>query len=293
MAVLNDYLGHMADIVIAHGGTINEFIGDAIFAVFGAPVEHPDHAERAAATALAMQLANDALNRSNAERGRPSFEMGIGLHTGEAVVGNIGSEQRTKYAVVGAAVNLAARVEGCTVGGQILMTAATAERLTDLAEVAPPISVELKGLTAPVALYELRGLSGRFAQRLPETAGDAGVEVHLSVVGAIIEDKRVHADAFTGTVRRLGRRSLEAAVSTDLTALTNVRLKLTYPDPARESGDVYGKVTGTVTRDGARLTRIHLTSVDAMDQAVLAQLLEGASAPGSPAAVSYTPEAPR
>jgi len=293
MAVLNDYLGHMADIVIEHGGTINEFIGDAIFAVFGAPVEHPDHAERAAATALAMQRANDALNRSNAERGRPSFEMGIGLHTGEAVVGNIGSEQRTKYAVVGAAVNLAARVEGCTVGGQILMTAATAERLTDLAEVAPPISVELKGLTAPVALYELRGLSGRFAQRLPEVDGDAEVEVNLPVVGAIIEDKRVHADAFTGAVRRLGRRALEMTVSTDLAALTNVRLKLTYPDPARESADVYGKVTGTITRDGARLTRIHLTSVDAVDQAVLAQLLEGASAPGGPTAVSNISEAPR
>jgi class 3 adenylate cyclase len=293
MEVLNDYLGHMAEVVIAHGGTINEFIGDAIFAVFGAPVEHPDHAERAAATALAMQRANDALNRANAERSRPIFEMGIGLHTGEAVVGNIGSEQRTKYAVVGAAVNLAARVEGCTVGGQILMTAATAGCLTDLAEVAPPISVELKGLTAPVALYELRGLRGRFAQRLPETEGDATVDVDLAVVGAIIEDKRVHANAFTGAVRRLGRRSLEAAVSTELAALMNVRLKLTYPDPARESGDVYGKVTGTVTRDGTRLTRIHLTSVDAMDQAVLAQLLEGASAPGSPAAVSNISEAPR
>jgi adenylate cyclase len=293
MAVLNDYLGHMADIVIAHGGTINEFIGDAIFAVFGAPVGHPDHAERAAATALAMQRANDVLNRANTERGRPSFEMGIGLHTGEAVVGNIGSEQRTKYAVVGAAVNLAARVEGCTVGGQILMTAATAERLTDLAEVAPPISVEMKGLTAPVALYELRGLRGRFAQRLPEAEGDTATEVRLSVVGAIIQDKRVHADSFTGTVHRLGRRALEAALSADLAALTNVRLKLTFPDPARESGDVYGKVTGTVARGGARLTRIHLTSVDAMDQVVLAQLLEGVSAPGSPAAVSNISEGPR
>jgi class 3 adenylate cyclase len=293
MAVLNDYLGHMADVVIAHGGTINEFIGDAIFAVFGAPVEHADHAERAAATALAMQRANDALNRSNAERGRPSFEMGIGLHTGEAVVGNIGSEQRTKYAVVGAAVNLAARVEGCTVGGQILMTAATAERLTDLAEVAPPISVELKGLAGPITLFELRGLRGRFAQRLPEADGEAMVDVDLAVAGAVIEDKRIRADAFTGTVRRLGRRSLEATLSAELAALTNVRLRLTYPDPARESGDVYGKVTATVTRDGVQLARIHLTSVDAMDQAVLAQLLEGASAPGSAAAVSNTPEAAR
>ena len=103
----------------------------------------------------------------------------------------------------------------------------------------------------------------------------------------------MHADAFTGTVRRLGRRSLEVAVSTDLAALTNVRMRLTFPDLGRESGDVYGKVTGMVTGDGARLTRIHLTSVDAMDQAILAQLLEGASAPGSPAAVSNGSEAPR
>ncbi|HEU4371722.1 MAG TPA: adenylate/guanylate cyclase domain-containing protein [Methylomirabilota bacterium] len=293
MDVLNDYLGRMADLVIEHGGTINEFIGDAIFAVFGAPVEHPDHAERAAAAALAMQRAMAALNRDNAARGRPGFEMGIGLHTGEAVVGNIGSEQRTKYAVVGAAVNLAARVEGCTVGGQILVTAATVERLGGLAEVAPPISVELKGLDAPVALYELRALGGRFARRLPEAGGDDGVEVELPVTGAVVEGKRVHAGAFTGTVRRLGRRSLEAAVSVELAALTNVRLRLAYADPARESGDVYGKVTGAVERGGMRLTRIHLTSVDAGDRAVIEGVLAAAAAPAAPRAVSNAGEDPR
>jgi class 3 adenylate cyclase len=292
MEILNDYLGRMADIVIAHGGTINEFIGDAIFAVFGAPVEHVDHAERAAATALAMQVAMDALNRDNAAQGRPRFEMGIGLHTGEAVVGNIGSEQRTKYAVVGAAVNLAARVEGCTVGGQILMTAATVERLGDLADVAAPISVELKGLTAPIALYEIRGLAGRFAQRLPEAAGDEGIEVRLPIAGSVVEDKRVRDEVFRGTVRRLGPRSLEAELDAELAALTNVRVRLTYASPVRESGDVYGKVTGTVTRDGAKLARIHLTSVDTMDQVVLGQLLERAAAPGSPATVSKAVEAP-
>lgn len=293
MDVLNDYLGRMADVVIAHGGTVNEFIGDAIFAVFGAPVEHADHAERAAATALAMQNAMDALNRDNAARGRPRFEMGIGVHTGEAVVGNIGSEQRTKYAVVGAAVNLAARVEGCTVGGQVLVTAATVERLGDLADVAPPVSVELKGLAAPVALYELRGLAGRFAQRRPEVVAEAGIEVTLPVAGSVVQDKRVGDEVFTGTVRRLGPRALEAALDADLAALTNVRLRLAFPAPARDSGDVYGKVTGLVTRAGARLTRIHLTSVDAADQAGLAALLERGVAPVEASVVSNATEAPR
>jgi class 3 adenylate cyclase len=275
MAVLNDYLGRMADIVIEHGGTINEFIGDAIFAVFGAPIEHADHAERAAATALAMQAANDALNEANAARGRPRFEMGIGINTGEAVVGNIGSEQRTKYAVVGAAVNLAARVEGCTVGGQILLTESTVRYLGPVAEVAPPIHAELKGLDAPVALYELRGLTaGRWAQRRPEIA-DPGVSVALPLVGWVVEGKHVSAEAFTGEVRRLGRRYVDVALRDgSLPILTNVRLRLTWTDSGRASGDLYGKITA----ESAGLLRIHLTSVDPGDAALLEAARAGTEA---------------
>ena len=273
MEVLNDYLGTMADIVIEHGGTINEFIGDAIFAVFGAPVEHADHAERAAATALAMQRALETMNRASAERGRPRFEMGIGIHTGEAVVGNIGSEQRTKYAVVGAAVNLAARVEGCTVGGQILMTAATVRALGDLAEVAPPITVDLKGLDAPVALYELRGIGGRFAQRLADDTVEADVEVGLPLTGSVFDGKRVQGDSFSGTVRRLGRHRLDAALEVELAPLTNVRLRLVFPGVPEPSGDIYGKVTGEVTVGTQRLTRIHLTSVDPRDEKAIDALV--------------------
>jgi adenylate cyclase len=265
MEVLNDYLGRMADIVIAHGGTVNEFIGDAVFAVFGAPIEHPDHAERAAATALAMLRAMDELNEANVTRGRPRFEMGVGINTGEAVVGNIGSEQRTKYSVVGAAVNLAARVESCTVGGQVLISESTVRYLGALADVAAPIHAELKGLDAPVALYELRGLAGRWAQRR-DAASDAGVAVTLPLVGWIVEGKQVRADAFTGEVRRLGRRHLDVANVPVLAPLTNVRLRLTWTGSGRASGDLYGKVTGEV----GGLLRIHLPSVDPGDESLRA-----------------------
>jgi hypothetical protein len=173
------------------------------------------------------------------------------------------------------------------------MTAATAERLANLAEVAPPVSVELKGLAAPIAVYELRGLAGRFAQRRPEAAAEAGVEVWLGVAASVVDDKRVRDEVLAGTVRRLGPRSLEIALEADLALLTNVRLRLTYAEPAHESGDLYGKVTGVVTRAGARLTRIHLTSVDAADQAVLAALVERGDAPGGPPVVSNAAEAPR
>ena len=277
MGVLNEYLGRMADIIIEYGGTINEFIGDAVFAVFGAPLPHPDHAERAAASALAMQRAMVDINRRYVERGRPRFEMGIGVNTGEAVVGNIGSEQRAKYAVVGSAVNLAARVEGCTVGGQIFLSASTYERIRDLAEVGAPVPVEVKGISQPLLLYELQGLSGRFAQRLPEasTEADPQVEVALPLLCWVIDGKVIAKESLSGVVLRLGTRRLDIHLDAALAPLANVRLRLNYPGLGYDSGDLYGKVVGVEERAGGRVYRIRLTSVDALDQKVLESFLAG------------------
>ena len=215
MELLNDFLARMADIIIAYGGTINEFIGDAIFAVYGAPIPHHDHAERAAASALAMQRAMAEINQAHAERGRPRFEMGIGLNTGEAVVGNIGSEQRAKYAVVGAAVNLAARVEGCTVGGQIFLSPATYERIRDIAEVAAPVPVEVKGIVEPLLLYELRGIAGQFAQRLPDmdTLVEQQVDLSLPLACWVIDGKVVSKTEIAGVVLRPVRVAAPAVLA--------------------------------------------------------------------------------
>ncbi len=281
VAVLNDYLARMADIIIAHGGTINEFIGDAIFAVFGAPASHPDHAERAGGAALAMQRAMREINAAHERRGLPRFEMGIGINTGEAVLGNIGSEQRAKYAVVGHAVNVAGRVEGCTVGGQIFISAATFERIQDIAEVGVPVPVEVKGLSGPLLLYELRGLSGCFGGRLPEmeSGADPQVDVTLPLRAWVIDGKIVSANSVSGVVFRLGTRQLDARLDEPLASLTNVRLRLNYPSLGYDSGDLYGKVLGDDERAGTRLTLIRLTSVEPVDQAMLEGFFESLGVP--------------
>ena len=271
MEILNGYLARMAEIVIAHGGTINEFIGDAIFAVYGAPVAHADHAERAAGTALAMQAAMAEINAEHARRGLPGFEMGIGLHTGEAVVGNIGSEQRAKYAVVGSAVNVASRVESATVGGQVLLTAATLGELGALAHVGPALAVEVKGLAQPLILHELRGLGGRFAREgaAPEPERDVPVDIPLECWP--IDGKMVRPDAMVGRAVRLGRREIRARIDGPMPPLANVKLRLRYPSPLdRHSGALYAKTLGTEA-DG--LVRLRLTALDPSDEQAIAALL--------------------
>src|SRR6185436_17368086 len=113
--MLNNYLGTMADLIVAHQGTIDEFIGDAILAIFGAPERRPDDAARACACAIAMQVAMKEVNAFNVREGLAEVEMGIAVNTGQVIVGNIGSQTRAKYGVVGSHVNLAGRMEGFTV----------------------------------------------------------------------------------------------------------------------------------------------------------------------------------
>ena len=114
--ILNRYLEAMTQVIERYDGVIDEFIGDAILTVFGIPEEKTDDAERAVACALAMQQTLAELNREMVEDGLPMLEMGIGINTGPVVVGNLGSEARTKYGIVGAVVNIASRIESNTLG---------------------------------------------------------------------------------------------------------------------------------------------------------------------------------
>jgi adenylate cyclase len=213
------------------------------------------------------------INGQHAASGLPRFEMGIGVNTGEAVVGNIGSEQRAKYAVVGSAVNVAARVEGATVGGQVFITTATYELIRDVAEVAEPVAIQMKGLTEALLLYDLRALGGRFAPppAAPDHDPDAGVS--LPVRCWVIEGKIVGAARIDGRVLRIGPRELLARLDRPLPPLTNVKLRLDYPDGGGESADVYGKVTREEPDDAGPLTRIHFTSMNEVDRKAVEALV--------------------
>jgi class 3 adenylate cyclase len=125
---LNLYLESMVEVISRYEGTIDEIIGDAILVIFGAPMASQDHADKAVACGLAMQLAMTDVNQRLTAKSASALEMGIGIHTGRVIVGNIGSLRRTKYAAVGSNVNLAGRIESFTTGGQLLISENTRAR---------------------------------------------------------------------------------------------------------------------------------------------------------------------
>ena len=157
--LLNRYFGALTPVIIQHGGVIDEIIGDAIFVLFGAPFGRPDDPERAVRCAWAMQEALEAFNADSRRRGLPELAMGIGLHVGTVVAGNIGSPERVKYGVVGPAVNLLARIQTLTVGGEILMSDALLARVGAVATAGPGREERVKGVSEPVTIHRLLGVA--------------------------------------------------------------------------------------------------------------------------------------
>ena len=165
--MLNHYLGEMIEIINAWQGNILEFVGDAIVVVFGAPRENEYAARDAVACAVAMQRRMDEVNRWNREQGYPDIAMGIGIHTGDEILGNIGSQTRTKYDMIGRNVNLTSRIEGFTRGGQILVSTELLEAAGDQVVVneAGSILVRPKGIQTDIWLHDVIGFG---SQRIPE-----------------------------------------------------------------------------------------------------------------------------
>jgi adenylate cyclase len=268
VTILNIYLGAMAEVIERYRGSINEFIGDAILAVFGAPITAEDNAERAVACALAMQLAMDDVNTTLRAQGLPALEMGIGVHTGEVVVGNIGSQKRAKYGVVGSHVNMASRIETYTVGGQVLISQSTAGELGDRLQTRRSFQILPKGAREALTIYDVVGTTGAHELTLRESTADlrrlaAAAPAHFTV----LEGKDASFEPVPTTLLALDERGDAVLAATHVPeVMANIKFSL----DSVEDEVAYAKVLDASPLEGH--FRVRLAAVPPRLAAALAVL---------------------
>jgi adenylate cyclase len=252
MAIVNHHLGTMVEVITQYQGTIDEFIGDSIFVIFGAPAQRFDDTQRAVACAVAMQLAMVSVNAHLRASGLPEVQMGVGVHTGDVVVGNIGSDKRTKYGVVGSHVNLTARIESYTVGGQILVSEATQSEVASLLHIAARLEVETKGVDEPLVLYDVRGIGGDYNLFLPESVETfVPLQETLPIRYTILEGKYLSEATSMGAIVALSTTGGEIYSDTPLALWSDMKIQLTDRYGERHLGNFYAKVMGYLPEEGA------------------------------------------
>jgi adenylate cyclase len=243
---LNQYLALMTEVITSYQGTIDEFMGDAILVLFGAPIARADDADRALACALAMQLAMPRLINQFDKLDRPMqavaeyLEMGIAIHTGEVIVGNIGSLKRAKYGIVGSNINLVSRIESHTVGQQILISAATHDAVVTPIGVENLPAFQAKGFAEPITIYDLQSIGGKYNLTLPDRDQPLIKLTDPIVVECVVlDEKQIKTAPVLGTITHISRSHAQLQINQTLTTYTDVKLHW-------RSADCYAKVIDVI-----------------------------------------------
>ncbi len=279
VALLNHYLSGMIEITQRTGGTIDNIIGDAILVLFGAPVAMPDAAQRAVCCALEMQKAMQEVNEHNFQKGWPEIEMGIALHTAEVVVGNIGSTKRSKYGVVGQPVNLTARIESFTVGGQVLVSPALISAVGHGLILGEGVKVHGKGMQKALRCRELLGHEDHPELLLKEEEPIfTTLDNPLPFYYVVLTDKYLDGQMQRATLVSISPRQAVVEVASQLPRRTNIMVRLEGGNGEEESPELYAKVIHPLDESGKRYL-IHFTWVPPDMQVRLQQLTDGAKSP--------------
>lgn len=277
MDLLNFYFSKMAEAIMKYHGTVIEFLGDAVLSVFGAPLPEKAHADNAVAAAITMQNSMGELNAYCSEHGYPPLEMGIGIHSGEAFIGNIGSEKMMRYNVIGKIVNECSRIESYSIGGQILVSDETIKQVTNPVEVHNRLEITAKGIQKPVSMCEVIGIGGDYQCNIENVEFDILYPVDEWVLFNMypVVGKRIREKPIAAVLREFSKK--RAVVETgsgesDLSLYTDVEIFAAAKDGKAVFTGVYAKV---VTGKNQKIT-LHFTHVNRVFQAFADSLLENA-----------------
>jgi adenylate cyclase len=272
VSLLNQYLSAMVEVIQKNGGTIDEIIGDAILVLFGAPVAAKNDAQRAILCALGMQKAMSGVNEQNLQRGWPVIEMGIALHTGEVVVGNIGCTKRSKYGVVGRTINTTARIESFTVGGQVIVSPTVIAGAGPGLILGEQVEVFAKGMKEPLRCRQLLGHEEHPQLRLEQEGACPLLPEPQPVLFVRLTGKHFDEQMEPATFVALSPRQAVLQASAAVPAYANLLLRLKSAEGEAEMPEFYAKVVRAVDESGHQCL-IHFTSIPPAVRARLNRLM--------------------
>ena len=243
--LLNNYIASMVEVCEKHKGVINDIIGDALLITFGAAVSMKDHAVAAVACAIEMQNAMTTVNSNNEQSGLPHVEMGIGINTDEVVIGNIGTEKRAKFTVIGSGVNNASRIESYTVGGQVLISESTREKAGNMLRIDERLEFTPKGTDVPLVIYEVGGIGSPYDLILEHADGkNTELQRPLSISFSTLGGKSVDKEKLEGDFSAISLRGGVLNHDGEIKPYTNIKLNLANVSDDLKYISFYGKVMG-------------------------------------------------
>jgi len=276
VALLNRYFSRMGDIIAKYEGRIDKLMGDSILVVFGLPEAREDDAERALACAVEMQQAMSDLNDYNQSIGMPDLFMGIGINSGDVVVGELGSEHYNEYTVIGDEVNLVARIESHCLRGQILISENTYEIVKDFVEVSEPNQIDVKGSRDSVSLYEVFSTSRPEEMAVPrrETRKSPRVNTSMPLEFQVLSGKIVQPERYQGKVLDLSYNGMMIGTADKLPVMSEIKLSLALELFSNKSTTVYARILKSDARDGEYRSSAELTNISRQGQAAIKNFVD-------------------
>jgi adenylate cyclase len=278
--MLNQYFTRMCEIVYRYGGLVDKFMGDAIMVVFGLPEYRSNDLERAIACAVEMQCTMQEVNEWGSEQGYPRLYMGVGINTGEVVVGRLGSDLHHEYTVIGDEVNLAFRIEAYSLRGQILLSEHSWHLAESYIECGSPNQVELKGKEKPMNLYELYSTQRPRFMQVPrvEARRSPRISVNFPISFQTMMDKTITHKQHEGRAVDLSYFGLHAYLPIELRSLSDIRITLSTSLMSRQNSYIYAKVLDSQKEEGGWLSRMEFTGIDDQGQAAIKRYIDQAVA---------------
>ncbi|MGE5523735.1 MAG: adenylate/guanylate cyclase domain-containing protein [Rhodospirillaceae bacterium] len=275
LELLNEFLMRMSEVVARHGGRIEKFMGDSVMAVFGLPEARPDDAKRAVACALQMQAALNELNNRSGRPPGPQLFMGIGISSGWAMTGQLGSELYSEHAVIGDDVNLASRIEAVSLRGQVLISDNTYSRCADELITAEPVSVYVKGKTMPVTIHEVLEMPALgLKARRHDMRSSPRVKAKLPITYHIVRDKVVTSEARDGMLMDISYHGAALRLEGEHSPHTEIKLSIGMPFIGAEATDIYARVIRTRMEDGHPVSGVEFTVLSDEASAYIHQFVD-------------------